>query len=157
MKRFVLPKAGGRSVYALRGTNSDIRRVLEMCIAEAVRQTKNIAPSFRRATQKETCQAIYSYIMAHVAYVEDGEEFQDIRLPARLLSSGRGDCKSMALFIAGCLKNLGIPCYFNYVSFKQGVLTPGHVYVSTRNCIIDPVTRRFDYEAPYKHRFVKKV
>jgi hypothetical protein len=156
-RQLVIPEPGKTSVYALGARNSDIRRALEGCLSEAVRQTKNIARSFRSVDEYSTCGAIYSYVSSHVRYVEDGE-YQDIRLPRRLFASGQGDCKSIALFIAGCLKNLKIPFHFLYASYNRNVRIPGHVYIVTDSgIIIDPVAGKFNYEAPAVYKWRKKV
>lgn len=158
MKRIPIPGPGQTVVIAARGRNNDIRRGLEYYVKEAQRQTARVAPTFKGRTVKDTCRNIFNYVLNNVTYIEDGDQYQDIRLPRRLFDSGRGDCKSMALFICGCLKNLGLQPVLTYVSFERGNRTPSHVYVTCQGIIIDPVTKKFDYEPQgIKYRYRKNV
>ncbi len=93
----------------------------------------------------DACNSVFWYIYDTVKYQEDPGNNQFVKTPARLLEDAVGDCKSMAIMAASCLKCLGIPCVFRFVSFtKKPIYT--HVYVVAydelgNEIIIDPVER----------------
>lgn len=106
----------------------------------------------------DACNSIFWYVVENVRYLEDPGNNQYIKTPARLLADGVGDCKSMAIFIASCLRCLHIPCVLRFVSFTNKPIYT-HVYVVAEyagsEIIIDPVERVngqpvFDYAQNYQ-------
>lgn len=75
----------------------------------------------------EQCRAIFAYVAEHVRYKLDPEGKQFIKSPARLLSDGEGDCKSLTMFICCCLHCLRVPHIFRFVNF-DGSRQYSHVY-----------------------------
>ena len=82
--------------------NDDIRQVLEANYPAAVEQVKDFRKNFEGLTLEETCYNVWQYLRKHIDYKGDGDN-QDIRLPARLIADGTGDCKSYALLAAAIL------------------------------------------------------
>lgn len=106
----------------------------------------------------DKCYSIFDYVLSKVKYSADQGRDQYIQTPERLMLSGKGDCKSMAIFAASCLKEMNIPCWFRFVSFNDSPIYT-HVYVVAqdedgREIIIDPVDRydnkpKFNYARPF--------
>ena len=153
-----LPPIQNRNVvlFSHPADNSDIISTLHKYFPEAIRQTKQIAESFRGRSITESASKIWHWLKANVQYIPDGEDEQWIRLPNVLVSTGRGDCKSYALFINSVLANLGYPAIFRYVSFDRHNATPTHVYAITKDhgqtILIDPVYDSFNAEQPYQSK-----
>ena len=148
---------GKRLVINSKGYTVDIVNEISTCFGLYWTQCRELADSLRGRNERGTCKKIFDYVLDHVRYREDGSEEQQIKTPARLLADGVGDCKSMSLFVASCLRCLDIPAVFRYVSFAADNV-PTHVYVVTRSgIVIDPVERvagqpLFDYARPYTHK-----
>lgn len=137
--------------------NSDIRRVLESQVAKAKEQTKDLAKKLKGDTEVQTCYNVWKFLKNRIKYKEDSIQFQDIRLPKRLIKDGIGDCKSFALLTAGVLSNCGIESFFTYTSYNH-VPVPSHVYVTTKNgVIIDGVWSSFNSEKKPVYKQHKRI
>lgn len=131
---------GKRTLITNKGYTHDIMNEVSNTYVRYWKQCADIAKFLTRSNEYYTCKAIFWYISNKVKYLEDIGE-QKIKTPARLLHDGNGDCKSYAIFIASCLRCLGIPAVFRYVSFGDNDI-PTHVYIVTKSgIIIDPVER----------------
>src|SRR5262245_8234810 len=80
---------------------------------------KKFAPALQGASMQETCQNIWEFWKKHVKYTEDGIYKQDVQSPQQLFYSGKGDCKSLSVAVASCLRALGIPYSYRFVSFSN--------------------------------------
>lgn len=148
---------GKNTIKKRRGTTKDIINEVLNTYQDTWHTTAELAETLKRGTEEETCRAVFDFIIENVNYNEDPNGVQWIRTPARLLHDGEGDCKSMAILSASLLNNLGIPCFFRFVSFsKNNQIT--HVYTVTENgIIIDPVERIdgqpvFNYASQYTYK-----
>ena len=148
---------GRNTLKKRRGTTRDIINEVLNTYQDTWHTTAELAETLRRGTEEETCRAVFDFIIENVNYNEDPDGVQWIRTPARLLHDGEGDCKSMAILSASILNNLGIPCFFRFVSFsKNHQIT--HVYTVTESgIIIDPVERVngqpvFNYASDYTYK-----
>ena len=119
-------------------TVNDIINVVVDTYNKSWRQCESIAPNFLAESELETCRKINDYIVDNITYREDGIGYQHVKTPARLIHSGFGDCKSIAILVASLLTCLRIPCKFRFVCLSGNEI--GHVYVVTDSGInIDPV------------------
>lgn len=117
----------------------------------AANQTKKIAPQFLRSDVKSTCEAIFLFVKQNINYKEDKPGKQDIRLPSRLVADKQGDCKSMSLFCASILQNLGIPYKYRFVSqSKNEDYHHVFIFVDTDEPVyLDCVEPRFNTQSNY--------
>ena len=152
------PIQGNKTIVIKKsGTNSDIIQAMIKYMPNAVYQCQKRASIFKGKDEMETCRNIWSFLKHNIKYVEDSVHFQDIRLPDRLVKDRKGDCKSFAMFTAGILQNLSIPCKLVFTSYTANK-TPGHVYVETDSgIIIDAVWKKFNSEKPYTYKYYKKI
>lgn len=153
-----LPRyTGTNTVVKREADNADLRRAIVDAVPRAAAQTRKMAPYFRRASEQETCRAIFDYLKKNVKYKADGWR-QVVQLPSAILRPGAvADCKSMSLFTAAILTNLGIPYHFVLASYTDSPV-PGHIYVQTRGgCIVDVVWGRFNSEKKPKYRYNMEV
>jgi hypothetical protein len=109
--------------------NADIRRAITKATPKARMQAKKFANRFKRATEEQTCKAIFDYLKNNIKYVADGDH-QIVQLPSALMRNKVGDCKSYSVFTSAVLSNLGIPHHYMYASYTNNP-TPGHIYVVT--------------------------
>jgi hypothetical protein len=135
------------TTHYVNGYNSDIIQTIINQVPAAAAQTVQLAKYFKAATPKETASKIWHFLKNNVQYKADGED-QNIKLPARLLLDGSGDCKSYTLFTAAILENLKLPYTIRFTSYSANP-QPSHVYVVTPSAIIDAVYNRFNAEKPF--------
>ena len=94
-------------------------------------QCNKIAPYLKRATLKETTQAIYDFLYNHIQYKQDSA-LQQLRTPANSWKNRviGVDCKSYSIFASCILTALNIKHYIRQIkqpNFKPHLYT--HVYV----------------------------
>jgi len=133
--------------------NADLRKAILEALPKAVEQTKNLAPYFRATNERETAKKIFDFLKQRVKYKADDYR-QVIQLPSAILRPGAiADCKSLSLFTAAVLQNLGIPWDFVLASYTDSTI-PGHIYVVTDSgIIIDVVWGKFNSEKKAKYKY----
>ena len=148
---------GKTTVINPRGRTKDIIREVLQTYKLYCWSCKDLAETLRRGSEYDTAKAVFDFVLENVQYREDREGVQWIRTPARLLSDGEGDCKSMSILVASLLTNLGIECFFRFVSFSKNKQIT-HVYVVTESGIIIDVVERvngqpiFNYASEYTYK-----
>jgi hypothetical protein len=154
----VMPKfAGLKERISGDADNKDLREAILAAVPEAVKQTKDLSNYFRSTNERETCKRIFDFLKTRVKYQADDYR-QVIQLPSAILRPGAiADCKSLSLFTAAILQNLGIPWHFVLTSYNDSPI-PGHIYVETDSgCIIDVVWGKFDSEKKPKYKYKMKL
>jgi len=133
--------------------NADLRKAIIDALPAAIEQTKNLAPYFRATNERETAKKIFDFLKQRVKYKADDYR-QVIQLPSAILRPGAiADCKSLSLFTAAVLQNLGIPWNFVLASYTDSTI-PGHIYVVTDSgIIIDVVWGKFNSEKKAKYKY----
>lgn len=148
------------TVKKLSGNTSDIVSVVMETYNKDWQQVGELAKTFRPVDSPvwDVCKNIFDYIINNVRYKEDPAGVQWVKTPARLIADGVGDCKSMSIFSASCLRSLGIDHFFRFVSFNKRKEAT-HVYVvavdeNGKNIILDPVVRpvQFNKEEKYTYK-----
>lgn len=148
-KALNIPTDGKNTVNHINGWNSDIITVIHSNVPAATKQMREVAHTFNKGNDLNTCKAIWDFLKKEIKYVKDPEGYQNIKLPGRFVATGSGDCKSYSLFTASILENLGIPYSFRYTSYGLNP-TPQHVYIVTDSgIIIDGVWNKFNSEKAY--------
>jgi hypothetical protein len=153
-----IPRFSGTKTTVLNeADNKDLRDAILKAVPEAVAQTKKLAPYFRATNEQETCKRIFDFLSKRVKYKADDWR-QTIQMPSALLRPGAiADCKSLSLFTAAILQNLGIPYTFVLASYTDSPI-PGHIYVRTEGgCIIDVVWGKFNSEKKAKYKYDMQV
>jgi len=153
----VMPRfAGLKEKISGDADNADLRQAILEALPEAVEQTKEIAPYFKATNERETAKRIFDFLKKRVKYKADDYR-QVIQLPSAILRPGAiADCKSLSLFTAAILQNLGIPWHFVLASYSDSTI-PGHIYVQTDSgVIIDVVWGKFDSEKKPNYRYIMK-
>lgn len=149
-----IPKfAGLKEKLSSDADNADLRKAILNALPQAVAQTKELAPYFKATNERETAKKIFDFLKARVKYKADDYR-QVIQLPSAILRPGAiADCKSLSLFTAAILQNLGIPWHFVLASYTDSTI-PGHIYVQTDSgIIIDVVWGKFDSEKKAKYKY----
>jgi len=133
--------------------NGDLRKAILEALPEAVEQTKDLAPYFQSTNERETAKKIFDFLKSRVKYKADDYR-QVIQLPSAILRPGAiADCKSLSLFTAAILQNLGIPWHFVLASYTDSTI-PGHIYVQTDSgIIIDVVWGKFNSEKKPRYKY----
>ena len=152
-------RTDGKDTYLRFGNNSDVVRYVKQCYERWRDQPIELVQDLRGLTVEEQAAAIFEYLLDHTRYVVDKAGYQFIKSPARLMSDGVGDCKSMTIFIASCLHCLGVPHTIRFVNF-DGSNQYTHVYPIAydeynNEIILDAVERDaagqpvFNYARPF--------
>lgn len=140
------------------GNNYDVQRTILEVFKDYADSVKPLVGELQDADLDTQCYSIFNYVLNSVRYKEDEGNNQYIKTPARTLSDGYADCKSMSVLAASLLHSLGVPCYFRFVSFdSKPIYTHVYVVVKLNNgeeIIIDPVDRLngkpcYNYARPY--------
>lgn len=120
--------------------------------------TRAFARTLKAAKLFDTCKNIYDFVKTQIPYVLDKQGYQLIKSPGRLWAEKSGDCKSFSVFIASCLKNLGIRYGYRFASYDPNDPTPTHVYVyvpveGNRDIILDAVwSGPFNTQKQFDHK-----
>lgn len=130
-------------------STSDIITAIQKCDALYRDDTKSIAKTLRRKTDRQTVRAVFDYLLANVRYKLDESGIQLARRPKRTIFEKKGDCKSFSLLAGSLLYNLGYEYSYRFASYRADP-TPTHVYVIAHtpsgNIIVDGVLKKFDQE-----------
>lgn len=102
------------------GDNRDVVRNLIGCYEKWKDQPSEIVEDLRGYDINTQCESIFSYLIDNTQYKLDTVGKQYIKSPARLLSDGTGDCKSLTMFVSCCLHCLGIKHIIRFVNFDGG-------------------------------------
>lgn len=150
---------GHTRIVKRNGTTSDIASLVIDEYNRSFSQVNELAHKLQGTDKMATCRNIFDYIVSHVAYKQDPPGVQWVKTPARLVHDKFGDCKSMAIFAASCLRCLDIEHCFRFVGFTHSKDVT-HVYVAVPDgnggeITIDPVTgydgnrKQFNDEVTY--------
>ncbi|NLO72287.1 MAG: transglutaminase domain-containing protein [Porphyromonadaceae bacterium] len=157
------------TIKKLSGKTSDIVSVVMETYNKDWQQVSELAKTFGSGNipVAKVCKNIFDYVIDNVQYREDPPGVQWVKTPARLLADGVGDCKSMSIFIASCLRALGIDHFFRFVSFNNRKEAT-HVYVVAKPSplmgrdgegliIIDPVVRPIQFNKEERYTFKSDI
>lgn len=138
------------------GTNEQLQQLILRCYPMAVQQCRQLAPRFAGATAADAPRNVWQFLKKEIKYKADTGLDQKAQLPAALVSTGTGDCKSYTLFAAGILTCLGYAVTIRFTSY-DGTRTPGHVYLLASKggstWVVDAVHRGpFNSEKPYSYK-----
>lgn len=138
------------------GTNEQLQQLILRCYPMAVQQCRQLAPRFAGATAADAPRNVWQFLKNEITYKADTGLDQKAQLPAALITTGTGDCKSYTLFAAGILTCLGYAVTIRFTSY-DGTRTPGHVYLLAskggRTWVVDAVHRGpFNSEKPYSYK-----
>lgn len=153
----VMPPADHQDrTWKEKGNTGDIIQAILSAEKYNQTQTAGLAPHLQGNTTRETLRNVWFFVRNQIQYVKDSPGHERVKLPAKTWADRTGDCKSMSVFVAGLLKNLGIPAKYRFTSYiKGGPVT--HVYLvampkGEKEYILDAVHTRFDSEEPYKSK-----
>lgn len=155
-------RTDGKNTYLRFGDNKDVVKYVCQCYEKWRNQPVEMVQELQGLTTRQQCEAIFDYLLDNVSYIVDKAGYQFIKSPARLLSDGVGDCKSMTIFIASCLHCLHIPHVIRFVNFDNSDQYT-HVYPiaydENGNQIILDAVERDAHNQPvfdYARRYSKK-
>jgi hypothetical protein len=138
----------------------DIERAVLAKHVECEGDYDKIAKKFLGADEWETAENLFDFCKANLNYKVESKNRQVVSSPQTLLSRGHGDCKTYALFIAGCidaLERAGLLdctwCY-RFCSYNLFDPTPGHVFIvinpnGADTFWVDPVLDSLDERTPW--------
>lgn len=148
-----------------RGGNKHVIKTVVDVLRDNLGCCTEIVRDIRCLDVYSQCYSIFCYVVENVRYIEDEGNNQYIKTPARTLQDGYADCKSMAILICCCLKELNIPCELRFVDFNGNKIYT-HVYAvaydNNEPIIIDPVERVngqpiFNYASKFVNQLSFKV
>lgn len=158
----VLPPFNNRSILIESAQDvPDIMREVVSAHEHFARDYDTIWKFFYNTDLLTTCQNLFNFCKRNIRYVVESENSQTTKSPSAILSTGEGDCKHFAGFIAGILSAIErgtgqkINWRYRFASYDWFDTQPGHVFVvvSTggHEYWIDPVLNYFDekYEPVY--------
>lgn len=156
----MVKKAGNQKELLYRsGDTTDIIATILVADAKAAPYTTDQARQLAKPTVKKTCEAIYDFVRKNITYKEDPDGLQLIQSPGHLFwgkdgkGKGEGDCKSMSIFCASILQNLGINYAYRFISQTRGA-DYHHVFIVVPDengtiIVLDCVDSLFNSPATY--------
>jgi len=135
------------------GDTKDIIAAILEADETAPLYTADFAHSIPANNINDVCSYLYEYVRDNVNYNEDPDGRQDVQMPGVLVDRKSGDCKSMSLFCASVLSNLGIPYKYRFIS-QDPKSDLHHVYLIVkdergREIALDCVEDRYNKEVKY--------
>ena len=147
--------APAKNIETVVKRNGKVRHIIEditSAITEGVAvQVREFAKQF--SPDDQGLKELWKWVKTNIEYEEDGDT-QIIQEPARLAQSKKGDCKSMTLFVASVLQNMGLDFIIKYVHYND--TGTNHVYATAilkdgTPVIVDTVWKRFnEQKEPFK-------
>ncbi len=136
-------------------------------VKKSLGQTARIAAKLKGTDLKDTCRKIWEFCYWNIQYQLDTPGIEEIESPNYIWARRETDCDGYTTMASGILLNLGIAHKIRVAAYTG---TWQHVYVIVpvdgdvkashdrrKNrqdyYVIDPVTDKFDYEAPYSDIF----
>ncbi|MFA5299165.1 MAG: hypothetical protein WC389_13235, partial [Lutibacter sp.] len=154
-ERTIQPAIGKKTLIAHRYITPNIINEILKVDKTAFRDVARFMNEIHYKGLEDLSRKLHAFVRANISYVEDplGEQF--IKTPAATWKDKFADCKGYSIFLGSCLKSIGIPYSYRFVSFKQ-VPRYTHVYVITHglngNYIIDCCLPEFNTEKPYTYK-----
>lgn len=97
--------------YRGRWRIKEVVKTIQDAVRESVPQVRTIASQLRRGNLRDDAAAVWSFIRENVRYVEDtdgqGRPAEKIKVAARTLEEGEGDCEDMTILGSALLINMG--------------------------------------------------
>lgn len=128
---------------------------------------EKISKFFDTGEIESTCNKIFKYCKANIAYKIETEDKQSTRSPAAIVAIASGDCKHYSLFIAGILDAIRrttgkrIDWSYRFSSYKFWDPIPHHVFVvvqtGSNEIWIDPVLSYFNEKKLYTSAISRKI
>lgn len=107
------------------GQDVTIKEILQ-AVPIAQKQLKRLSDVLKYSPF--TLYDLYQCLADNIKYEIDPGNYQFIRLPSNLVKYKTGDCKSVALFVAALVLNLGFGACIRFVSYDD-TRSVSHVYV----------------------------
>jgi hypothetical protein len=116
-------------LYANGNTNDIINSVMWADTQpEHKASLKDFAPGLKGSNEAQTCFNVWDWTKKNIKYILDPPGKQFVKSPSQTMADGFADCKSRSVFMASCLKNLGIPYAYRFASYS-GSFPVRHVYI----------------------------
>jgi len=157
---------GKHHIIHRNGGTGDIIRAIVAADKLNAAYVADFARSIQGETLQDVCYNLWKFLKDNIPYQEDPDGFQFVQSPGELYKNrsiatggtGKGgDCKSYSNFLSACLKNLGIPHFYRFISENKAD-DFHHVYVcvptGTGNdyLVLDAVLSAFNQEVAWKKK-----
>jgi len=128
--------------------------------------TERFAPYLRGRTEAETTEKVWHFVKNEIRYQKDRNGHERIKSPGKLWADKEGDCKSMSVFVASILRNLGVPYKYRFAHYPNPSRPldkdVNHVFVVAvdrhgREIPVDTVASRWNYEEPYDYAYDEDI
>jgi hypothetical protein len=159
-------KAGQHTLLCQNCFTEEIIQAILTADKNAKAQAKELSIQFQGKKILDICESLYHWVRTSITYKEDPPGKQLVKSPAALYRSRKqhlggngsgGDCKSMSIFCAGILQNLGIKYTYRFIS-ESLENDYHHVYIMVedeykKQIALDCVHHTFNQE-PYHKKYV---
>lgn len=132
-------------------TIENVELIAQKIIPNSQKEVTGVLSKVRGKTHKEICQKLYQYCKLNFKYENDKPGFEEIRSPAQTIKDRKADCEDYAIFISACLLEMNYPVTLRIVDYGDG-FGWSHIYVVSKDIIIDPVNKTFNAEIKPKKK-----
>ncbi len=148
----IKPAIGKKTMVKENYVTSDIVTTILDADKVGFKDVLDFARSIQYNNLEDLCLKLHTFVRKYIQYIEDPRGEQYVKLPAAVWKDKYADCKSFSLFIGSCLKALGIPYSYRFVSFGTNPIYT-HVYViahgKSKDVIVDGVISGFNTEKKF--------
>jgi hypothetical protein len=128
----IVPKPDYK-VDTLKEGTPDVERdtipAIKNIIATTLQQTKKLADKLKGRNVEESTRNVWNFVAAHVKYVADSDDHEELRTPSQTIWSGKGDCDCMTILISSLLLNMAILHSLRIMKQHSKNDSWGHIYV----------------------------
>jgi hypothetical protein len=146
--------------------NQDVKDIINGILYTHNKYAKDydkISQYFEGHDINETAKNIFNFLKKNIIYRVESENRQMLKSPSSFLSTGVGDCKSLALFINGVLDSLrrkngdSYQLMYRFASYDAFNKTPQHVFAVVKDggteYWVDPVLPNYNQKKqPYYYQ-----
>ena len=116
--------------------------------------TARFAPMLRAGTHRQTLKNVWQFTRRNITYLRDTDGEEVVKSPGKTWEDRTADCKSLSVFIASILKNLGYEYFYRVVFYDPASPNQGHIYPIAvlpdgEEVPMDAVNTKFDEEYAY--------
>lgn len=110
------------------GNTDDIKKAIFEVYNDYKLNTKKVSNLFKEKNIEKTAKNLWLFVRKNIEYEEDPNGKQFVKSPSILVYDRKGDCKSIAIFIASIFHNLGLNHGFRFVGYNKNSNKVTHIY-----------------------------
>jgi hypothetical protein len=155
----LVPKPANKTVM-IKTSGADPERdtvpLMKKKIRKCVHQVEKLAKELKSSSVYETVKKDWNFIFDHIQYVQDPDDVESVRDPARTIHDAKGDCDCFTVLLGCLLSAQNIPFKIRVAAYDNPKEW-SHVYIivpvdKSKYITVDPVLHKYDQEAKFTNK-----